>query len=145
MPNGLTHIVVTTSRETYRGTLDANRVKLDGAPGAVAQEIASQARDGQDRGQVTHNGQVWSWHTADNYEIREFRDGTWFVYDLVEKIKTHDGYFAARAEAEAELEAIFAEPAYAPAPAGWRAGAPSSRKVDRRGGPVDLSPAFGRS
>jgi hypothetical protein len=74
-------------------------------------EIAAQAGAGQDRGYVAHEGQAFAWFSADIFEVRQAADGTWYVFDTVEQLKTHDGYFPARKGAEAELEAILAEAA----------------------------------
>ena len=113
MPNGIKHIVVKSSRgESFRGVLARSSLTLREAP-AIVSAIAAQARDGQDRGQVEHDGQLFVWHIEEIFEIRQWLDGTWYVMDVVEDMKTHNGYFTTRQEAEAELEGIFAGPVQA--------------------------------
>jgi hypothetical protein len=106
------HIVVTTSTgDTYHGTLEGDSVTLTDAPRAAAGQIARQMRDGQDRGQVERGGIVFAWHVAEVFVVRQASDGTWYVVDTVENVKTHHGYFKTLADAEAERNAIFAEAA----------------------------------
>ena len=57
---------------------------------------------GSRRGCGCRSNRTSQWWTA------QFGDGTWYVVDSVERIKTHDGYFGTRAEDEAELDAILA-------------------------------------
>jgi hypothetical protein len=103
-------IVVTSSRgRTLRGALDYRSNLTFNLPRPVVADITAQVTAGQDRGHVTHDGQGFAWFSADIFQVRQDADGTWYVFDTVEQLKTHDGYFPACKGAEAELEAIFAE------------------------------------
>ena len=72
----------------------------------------------QDRGYFAHEGQGFAWFNAGIFEVRQEDDGTWYVFDTVEQVKTHDSYFLTRRAAEAELQAIFNEAAQAGGQAG---------------------------